>query len=699
MKIPHIEGPLRKRIAQVIEAAFLLILLAFLSYGIGFPQQSAQLLAYGVFPLLIWVVVRFGLNGGVIAIFVVTVVAAYGAIKGRGLFFQYPADLHPTHLVGFVATVILAVMLLEGCLAGHRRARKAEKAKHDFLQTIIDGIPNPIMVISMDYQVLLLNRAALKIAQVSDLNAEPLLCYRIIHHMPEPCKGTDHPCPMRQVCRDRKPVTLEHIHYDARGRRRIVQVTGAPLLKEDGSLWAIIESTQDLTDRRKAEMELLAQKRRLEYAAQHDLLTDLPNRAMLQDRLHQSLRKARRRNTWVALLFLDLDRFKHVNDTLGHQRGDQLLRLVAIRLRECVREEDTVARFGGDEFTILLEAIDRPSAAAVVAHKVIDALTLPFELNHQLVYIGTSIGISLYPTDGEDADTLIKHADTAMYLAKEQGRRNYQFYSQTFDDKTRRQFTLETHLRQALANNELRVHYQPQLHLGSGKIASAEALLRWQSPELGPVYPTEFIPLAEETGLINHIGEWVMHAACEQSAAWQKVGLPPLRIAVNLSLSQFTDQNLIETVRDTLTDTGLAPNLLELELTESVCLHNRKRAIALMTEIRQLGVRLSIDDFGTGFSSLAYLKDFPLDHLKVAQEFVGQIGKNTRDAAIATSIISLAKSLGLVVIAEGVETTEHLAFCQAHNCDLVQGFHFGRAMAAENFARHLCLAKGMQLGT
>jgi diguanylate cyclase (GGDEF)-like protein/PAS domain S-box-containing protein len=695
----HIEGPSRRRIAQVIEAAFLFILLAFFSYGIGFPQQLSQLLAYAVFPLLIWAVVRFGLNGGVTAIIVVAVVAVCGTIQGTGHFFHDPTGLPPTRLLGFVATVILAVVILERYLAQHRRARKAEKEKHDFLQTIIDGVPNPIMVISADYQVLLLNRAALKIAQVSDPNAERLLCYRITHHLPAPCKSTDHPCPMSQVCRHRKPVTLEHIHYDAEGRRRIVQVTAAPLWKEDGSLWAIIESTQDITDRKKAEMELLAQKKRLEYAAQHDPLTDLPNRLMLQDRLHQSLRKARRRNTWVALLFLDLDRFKHVNDTLGHQRGDQLLRLVAIRLRECVREEDTIARFGGDEFTILLEAIERPSAAAVVAHKVIEALMRPFELNHQPVYIGTSIGISLYPTDGDDVDTLIKHADTAMYLAKERGRSNYQFYSQTFDDKTRRQFNLETHLRQALANNELRVHYQPQMQLGSGKIVSAEALLRWQSPELGSVYPNEFIPLAEETGLINHIGEWVLHAACEQSAAWQKGGLPPLRIAVNLSLSQFADQNLIETVRDTLADTGLEPNLLELELTESVCLHNRDKAIALMTEIRQLGVRLSIDDFGTGFSSLAYLKDFPLDHLKVAQEFVGHIPKNTRDAAIATSIISLAKSLGLVVIAEGVETTEHLEFCQAHGCDLGQGFHFGRAMAAEDFARHLCLVKKVHLGT
>jgi diguanylate cyclase (GGDEF)-like protein len=693
MTMLHVEVPSRGRIARVIEAAFLFILLAFLSYGVGFFQQLSQLLAYAVFPLLIWAVVRFGLNGGVTAIFVVAVVAACGTIQGSGPFFHDPTDLPPTHLLGFLATVILAVMLLERYIVQHRKARKAVKAKHDFLQTIINGVPNPIMVISEDYQVLLLNRAAREIAQVSDLNAERLLCYRITHRMTTPCNSTEHPCPMKQVRRHLKPVTLEHINFDAQSRRRIVQVTAAPLWKEDGSLWAIIESTQDITDRRKIEMELLEQKKRLEYAAQHDSLTDLPNRLMLQDRLHQSLRKARRRNTWVGLLFLDLDRFKHVNDTLGHQRGDQLLRLVAIRLRECVREEDTVARFGGDEFTVLLEAIERPNAAAIVAHKVIEALTLPFELNHRPVYIGTSIGISLYPTDGDDADTLIEHADTAMYLAKEQGRSNYQFYSQTFDDKTRRQFTLETHLRQALANNELRVHYQPQLHLGSGKVVSAEALLRWQSPELGSVYPTEFIPLAEETGLINHIGEWVLHAACEQSAAWQKVGFPPLRVAVNLSLRQFTDQNLIETVRDTLNDTGLAPNLLELELTETVCLHNRDRAIALMTEIRQLGVRLSIDDFGTGFSSLVYLKDFPLDHLKVAQEFVGRITKNARDAAFATSIISLAKSLGLVVIAEGVETTEHLAFCQAHGCDLVQGFHFGRAMAAEDFARHLCLAK------
>jgi diguanylate cyclase (GGDEF)-like protein/PAS domain S-box-containing protein len=428
---------------------------------------------------------------------------------------------------------------------------------------------------------------------------------------------------------------------------------------------------------------------RLHTLAYYDALTGLPNRLLFQDRLQQALTRAARDNRLVALMLLDLDRFKIVNDTLGHSAGDALLVDAARRIGGCVRDSDTVARLGGDEFTVILPDVADIRSASKVAQKIVDSLSVPFTLEGHEVFVTTSIGISLYPISARNGEALVKAADIAMYRAKEQGRNNYQFYRSSASAETTALFTLENHLRRALERNELKVFYQPQVEIETGLITGVEALLRWEHPDRGTISPCEFIPLAEETGLIVPIGEWVLREACRQNKAWQDAGIPPLRVAVNVSARQLKQKTLAEKVAEILDDTGLLPEWLELELTESIVMQNAEEAIGLLNQLKSLGVWLSIDDFGTGYSSLSYLKRFPIDTVKIDRSFISGVTRDGDDAAISHAIITLANSLKLKVIAEGVETRDQLVFLREHQCCDAQGYFFSRPLGADQITRLL----------
>lgn len=439
-------------------------------------------------------------------------------------------------------------------------------------------------------------------------------------------------------------------------------------------------------DRELREAEVRRQRLRAEEAAQHqahyDLLTDLPNRTMFVDRLTLALAHANRYRKMLAILFVDLDRFKTIIDTLGHAVGDRLLRGVAERLRQCLDEGDTLARMGGDEFVVLLPQIHRADKAVRVAHQILEVLKPSFMFNGHELHITTSIGIALYPYDGEDTDTLLKNADTALYRAKEQGRNNYQLYTPAMNARAFERLALENSLRKALERQEFLLHYQPQLELKTGQIIGIEALLRWQHPDLGLVYPAEFIPLAEETGLIVPLGEWVLRTACAQNRTWRAAGLPPITMAVNLSARQFQHHDLVETIARILKETDLEPGGLEVEITESIAMQNADYTIVILKELKDMGIQISLDDFGTGYSSLSYLKKFPLDTLKIDQSFIRDLSSEANDAAIANAVIVLAHSLKLNVLAEGVETREQETFLKDKGCDRYQGYLFSNPLPA-----------------
>jgi diguanylate cyclase (GGDEF)-like protein/PAS domain S-box-containing protein len=452
-----------------------------------------------------------------------------------------------------------------------------------------------------------------------------------------------------------------------------------PKRDKEGKVYGFRGIGHDITERKHAE-------EKIKYLATHDSLTGLPNRLMFSQLLNHAIQSAKRYTRQFAVLFIDLDRFKIINDTLGHEAGDQLLQEIAMRLKQALRAVDVVARLGGDEFVIFIEGVSDSSQAATVSHNILTTIIKPITIMGQERHITASIGISVFPKDAEDEQSLMKNADMAMYLAKEKGKNNYQFYSEDIQSKSIERLSIETNLRFALERNELSLHYQAKVDFKTNVITGVEALLRWQNPYLGSVTPTQFIPVAEESGLIIPIGRWVMRTACAQNVAWQQQGLPAVCMAVNLSLRQLTDDNLIDDIRTALNDSGMAPNLLELEITESMVMHNPTRMIAVLAKIKNLGVRLAIDDFGTGYSSLAQIKHFHVDTLKVDRSFIRNIPKDSEDKAITEAIIALGKPLSFIVVAEGVETVDQLDFLREHSCDEMQGHYFSKPIAPEQFA-------------
>lgn len=462
------------------------------------------------------------------------------------------------------------------------------------------------------------------------------------------------------------------------GEIRYVLTTKAPLRDADGAVVAVLTTSLDITDRRMAE-------RHLRHLAHHDTLTDLPNRVLLQERVRHEIAQSRRTDRKFALHLFDLDRFKGINDVLGHHFGDRLLRAVADRLRATVRESDTVARLGGDEFAILQSNVSGPEDAAELARRIREALSAPFRFDGQEVTTSASIGIALFPDNGFDFDDLLKNADLAMYRAKAEGRDGFRAFAADMDTSARAITVLESDLRRALARNEFELHYQPQVALSSGLIVGAEALIRWRRENGDLVAPGEFLPRAEENGLIVPINNWVLREACRQAAAWSAAGLPRLRVAVNLSGVQFLKSDVEGLVMEALAESGLPADRLELELTETILLQDTGAVVRQLEALRAQGVTFSIDDFGTGYSSLAYVKHFPVDRLKIDKSFIANLKNDANDAAIVRAIVNLGHSLDLDVIAEGVETAAQLAHLRAEGCDEVQGFYFGRPMLSDVF--------------
>jgi diguanylate cyclase (GGDEF)-like protein len=484
-------------------------------------------------------------------------------------------------------------------------------------------------------------------------------------------------------------------HADAIIRRqyRERELSEQALRQVQGTLERRVKARTKELARANAGLEAEIAERRLAdqrvvHMAHHDALTGLPNRTLLADRVGQAIARAHRSGGKLAVLFLDLDRFKNVNDSFGHAVGDMLLTAVSARLTASRREEDTVARLGGDEFIVSIPDVADAAEAESVAARILSDLAKPFTINGHQLHADVSIGIALYPRDGDTAETLMRNADTAMYHAKESGRGNYQFFSAQLTERVSRRLSTETKLRRALERGEFSVHYQPLMNLASGRVDGAEALLRWPQQDERLVSPVEFIPIAEETGLIVPLGEWVLLEACAQAQAWQTLH-PGLRIAVNLSARQFRQKNLIGMIEQVLGESRLHPSLLELELTEGMLMHNVEEATHILARLDEIGVRLAIDDFGTGYSSLSYLKRFPIHTLKIDRSFVRDISTDPDDAAIVTAIVAMARSLNLRVTAEGVETEEQAAFLRSLTCDQAQGFHFGRPMPAAEFAARL----------
>lgn len=491
---------------------------------------------------------------------------------------------------------------------------------------------------------------------------------------------------VQTLCPDLPIVVLSGLNDEAIALQAVHDGAQDYLVKGQGSSEVLTRALRYAVERKSIE-------KRLAYLAQYDPLTDLPNRILFRERLGRATKRAARTERPTALMLLDLDHFKDINDSLGHDFGDRLLQAVAERLQRCVRANDTIARLGGDEFTVIIEDVTTKEEVATVAQKIIDALAQPLSLNGHDLFITASVGIAL--SDGEDADveTVIKQADMALYAAKERGRGNYRFYENRMNTVVARRMTIANSLRRAVEREEFVLHYQPQFDVASGRLTGVEALLRWQHPEHGLVSPAQFVHLLEENGLIVQVGAWALHTACAQRQAWQRQGLP-LRMSVNLSPRQVRRNQLVHTVREALANTGMDPCWLQLEVTESLLLNNSGETLATLRGLLATGVKLSIDDFGTGYSSLSYLRRFPFHAIKVDRSFVKDIATDADGAAIVAAVITLAHSLRLKVVAEGVELPNQMAFLTAKGCDEVQGYLLSAPMGVAAFDAWLALRTG-----
>jgi diguanylate cyclase (GGDEF)-like protein/PAS domain S-box-containing protein len=501
--------------------------------------------------------------------------------------------------------------------------------------------------------------------------------------------GRGRPAEMLQTAAASGMLEEQSLRVRKDGSIHPARTTFTALRDPAGELRGFAVVSRDLSESVRKDSAAREMEQQIAYSAQHDFLTDLPNRTLLNDRIGHAITLAERDGKHLAVLFLDLDGFKHINDSLGHPTGDKLLQSVAARLVNCVDRSDTVSRQGGDEFVLLLSAIERPDDAAIMARKILAAVAGAHSVGLNDLHISVSIGVSVYPEDGHDAETLIKGAETAMYQAKEKGRESYQFFTPAMNVRAVERQSIEESLRRALAQREFTLHYQPKVSLKTGEIAGAEALIRWMDPVRGPLSPAEFIPVAEDSGLILPIGNWVLREACRQARAWADAGLPATSIAVNVSGIEFRNETFLQGVFAALSETGMDPRCLELELTESVLMTRPESTASVLNALREKGITVALDDFGTGFSSLSYLTKFPVDALKIDQSFIRRISKSSDDATIVTAVIAMARSLKLRVIAEGVETTKELEFLRARHCDEVQGYYFSKPLPAEQFANLL----------
>ncbi|SNB47244.1 bifunctional diguanylate cyclase/phosphodiesterase [Geobacter sp. DSM 9736] len=576
------------------------------------------------------------------------------------LMWSWVAILNTTAAV--ILTFLMSVIRLET-----RRLRQSEER----LLSFIDAANDLIVCVTPKGEVIYVNEAWRQDLGYSPEESAGTLLWDMVH----PHSRTQFKKHVQHVIEGGSGAVIETTFTTRDGQDLALEgaVTCSRENETQVAVWGIF---RDITERKIAQEQLY-------YLAHYDTLTNLPNRAMFVDWLKRAKAQASRSRSGIAIMFLDLDRFKIINDTLGHPVGDKLLQSVAKRLSACMREVDTVARIGGDEFIIVAEQIKERLDADKIAQKVLSALSEPYLIDEHELFITTSLGISLYPDDDEDLDNLIKKADIAMYAAKSHKHNTFKFYDASMDEHAYKRFTLENGIRKALENDEFRLHYQPKVNIVTGEITAMEALLRWEHPDLGLVSPVEFIPVAEETGLILPLGEWVLNMACIQNKQWQAEGLFKLRIAVNISGHQLQQKNFVQVVKQALEQSGLEYQYLELEITETVIMQSPEFTVAVLSELKEMGIHISIDDFGTGYSSLSHLKRFSVNTLKIDKSFVRNVVTNVTDATIAKAIISLGSNLNLNVIAEGVETEGQLSFLRDTMCDEIQGYLFSRPMTPE----------------
>jgi len=561
--------------------------------------------------------------------------------------------------------------------------------KQNFLQSVIDNVVDPIMVVGLDKQILLLNRQARVDVPDDILQCETIYCRNVCHVVSAVCKGGTDPCPVEAVLEDgHKTTMLQKLATSKSDDYELHETVAAPYLVDE-HLTGVVVWSRNVSERASMLTKLYQQEQRLQFLAYHDYLTSLPNRLLLQERLHHALGKSRRENTLCALLFVDLDRFKVINDSLGHDIGDLALKAIADRLSKIIRETDTIARFGGDEFLILLESVKDINQVTVVARKILNQFAEPIRVRDLELFTTASIGICTAPDDGIDAESLIKNAEVAMYRGKNDGRNTYTYYNRTMDCLAHEQFEQERRLRIALEKDEMQLHYQPQFDLASNRIIGFEALVRWMHPERGEIGPNNFIPIAEETGLIVPLSEWCIEQACKFICRLKELGMHDFRVAVNVSPRHFRQKGLTEFIQHVLGTTGADPSCLELEITEGTIMEDVRTCSEVMTKLSDMGIGLAIDDFGTGYSSLNYLKKFPVNKLKIDQSFVAEIQSEQSDATLIKAIISLAESMGLNAIAEGVEIPLQLETLLKLGCTQAQGFLFSKALPEEN-ALNLC---------
>jgi diguanylate cyclase (GGDEF)-like protein/PAS domain S-box-containing protein len=554
-------------------------------------------------------------------------------------------------------------------ITARRQAEAALRDSERRFRGILEGMTVGFVALNRDWRLTYVNPQA---AQILGRSVESLLGKRYQEAFPE-AQGSPFELTYRKVMTER--VTVQHTDYFAPWQRWFEQrVDPAP----DG----ISIFFQDVTERKKSES-------RIEYLATHDGLTDLPNRNLIHDRIAQAIAHARRAERQIAVMYIDLDRFKVINDGFGHRFGDALLRAAGERLASAVREGDTVARQSGDEFLVLLADLRKSTDVYIVAQKILELFARPFALQEREVHLTASVGVSLYPQDGQTPETLIGNADVAMYRAKDAGRNSYRFFTREMSEETQRRIEIETELRSAVARGQLHLVYQPRVDLATGRITACEALARWSHPALGPVPPARFIPVAEDSGLIVPIGDWVLRSACAESRKWQDAGLPPVVVSVNLSARQFLQKDVVAWVLRVLDESGLPPARLELELTESLIAQDADKAIGTLARLKEAGVRLAIDDFGTGYSSLNHLRRFRADTLKIDQSFIRHLESNVDDATIALAVISLAHNLRMTAVAEGVETEGQRTFLRLNRCDEIQGYLFSPPLAAHEMAAML----------
>ncbi len=572
-----------------------------------------------------------------------------------------------------IAAIAVATFIVIGLIILRTLIDKRFRMERDLLNAFLEHIPDTVFFKDRDSRFLRISRAAADRFGLVDPE-------QAVNKTDADIFSSEHAV---QALTDEKDIIrtgqavigIEEKETWPDGRENWVLTTKVPLKDRNGQIIGTMGIAHDITDRKQAEVQI-------RYMALHDVLTGLPNRALLQDRLSQAIALARRHRQKIAVLMLDLDHFKNVNDSLGHSVGDRLLETVSKRLQACLRASDIVARLGGDEFVIALPEVTDKQNIEQVVHKVLTALAEPIQIEGHELATSASIGISQYPADGENSEALLQGADAAMYEAKKSSRGTCCFFTPELSEATRHRQNLEKDLHQACARNEFVLHYQPLVSTDSGRITGVEALLRWHHPEQGLISPNQFISLLEEMGLMAEVGQWVLRTACLQIVAWQKEGLPPLRLAVNVSAQQFYRGDIVRTVGQILCETGLDPDRLELELTESLTLDDSETTLKIMRELKLIGVRLSLDDFGTGWSSLSYLRKFPLDRIKIDRSFLRDIASQPAAEAVVRTVINLGRNLGLACTAEGVETPQQFEYLKKQNCPEIQGFLYSPALPA-----------------